>query len=255
VSSVTLYSGMAYRYRGFGKFDGKSKKRIEKMFSKKELYFSNALKFNDPFECNPSVEYEPSKFRRYLESVAKKKGIKISSHQVSQQMQDYKETGFQSEYQGHMAARIGICCMSKKPDIVTQWAYYGENGAGFCVGYEVGGFNRVGCIEVSYRDSRPVVDIVKFQKDKEYQSQKLKEIIGCKAANWAHEEEIRLFSGFIGGASIPEKNIVSVVLGAFIEEKKAEWLVDVARKHLPSIKISKATLCDKEFKIKIDPYI
>jgi Protein of unknown function (DUF2971) len=255
MSSITPYSGIAYRYRGFGDFDSESKERIENMFLNTELYFASALKFNDPFECNPAIEYEPSKFRKYLERIAKKNGIKVSSHDISRQMQEYKEFGFQGEYQKFMAEHIGICCMSKKPDIVTQWAYYSKNGEGFCIEYEVDSFEKVGCMEVKYKNSRPIVDIVKFQKEPSYQSKKLLEIISCKATKWAHEEEVRLFSTFIGAASIPKNNIKSVVLGASIEKKRAEWLINIARTHIPSIEIKKATLCNKEFNIKVLPYL
>jgi|GEM_PF-3791078 len=252
MSSIIHYSGPAYKYRSFGLFDDESKERIENMFRHRQLYFSNALKFNDPFECNPAIEYEPSEFRKYLFSIAKKKGIKVSSQLVSQQMQEYKEFGFQGDYQKYMAKRIGICCMSKRPDIVTQWAYYAEDGKGFCIEYEVGGFEKVGSIEVEYRGSRPIVDLVKFQKEPGYQWNKLLEIISCKATKWAHEEEVRLFCSFIGVATVPESVIKSITLGASIDDKKAEWLVNVAKTHIPSIEIKKAKLCKKEFSIKID---
>lgn len=170
-------------------------------------------------------------------------------------MQEYKEFGFQGDYQKYMAERIGICCMSKRPDIVTQWAYYAEDGKGFCVEYEVGGFEKVGAIEVEYRGSRPIVDLVKFQKEPEYQWNKFLEIISCKATKWAHEEEVRLFCSFIGAAAVPVSVIKSVILGTSIDEKKAKWLVNVAKAHIPSVKIKKAKLCKKEFEIKIDQYL
>lgn len=145
--------------------------------------------------------------------------------------------------------------MSKKPDIITQWAYYAEDSRGFCIEYEVGNFQSVGCIEVSYQTSRPIIDIIKFQKNKSYQQEKLKEIIGCKSIKWAHEEEIRLFSGTIGAKRIPEQNIKKLILGNPIENKKAEWLIDIASRHLPSIEIHKATLCSKEYQVKIEPLL
>lgn len=222
------------------------------MFLNRELYFADALKFNDPFECNPAIEYKPAEFRKYLLGIAKKMGINVSSQQISQQMQEYKEFGFQGDYQKYMANRIGICCMSKRPDIVTQWAYYAESGEGFCIEYEVGNFEKVGCIEVEYRDSRPIIDIVKFQKETKYQSQALLEIISCKAINWAHEKEVRLFSSFIGAGVIPDSSIKSVVLGASIKVERAEWLVNVATTHIPSIQIKKAKPCNKEFKIEVN---
>lgn len=251
MSTLKKYSGIAYKYRDFGKFDAESKDRIKNMFLKKELYFANALKFNDPFECNPAIEYKPQEFRRYLVAIAKKKGVKVPSDKISEYMQHYKNSGFNKEYQKYMAKNMGICCMSKRPDIVTQWAYYADNGKGFCIGYEVGRLESVGCIEVEYKESRPTIDLVKFQKEKSYRIQAAMEVIGSKAVKWAHEEEVRLFAAFQGKASIPESHIKSIVLGASIEDKKAEWLVKIAKKHIPSIEIKKATLCDKEFLIKV----
>lgn len=222
------------------------------MFLNRELYFANALKFNDPFECNPAIDYKPAELRKYLLGIAKKKGINVSSSHISEQMREYKEFGFQNEYQKYMTQHIGICCMSKRPDIITQWAYYAENGEGFCIEYEVGNFEKVGCIEVEYRDTRPIVDIVKFENEKTYQSKALLEIISCKAIDWAHEEEVRLYSSFIGVGTIPESSIKSVVLGASIKEEKAKWLVNVASTYIPSIQIKKAKLCNKEFKIEVN---
>lgn len=78
------------------------------MFLNKELYFSNILRFNDPFECNPAAEYKPAELRKYFEEIARKRGISVSSKDLSNLMKEYKEKGFQNEYQKYLATGMGL---------------------------------------------------------------------------------------------------------------------------------------------------
>lgn len=143
----------------------------------KELQFTNATKFNDPFDCHPSLidcSNPPEKsYDRPLKE--------FQSAMAESRLLNNRE-------------RAWISCLSKRPDNLLMWSYYTKH-SGVCIGLDYSqlrkylngslGMMTLGGIEVKYRD---IVDKPDYFRSKEdyfmYQ-------LGTKAMAWKHEQEVR----------------------------------------------------------------
>lgn len=143
----------------------------------KELQFTNATKFNDPFDCHPSL---------------------IDCSNPPDMPYDWPPKEFQSDMAENRLVnnreRAWISCLSKRPDNILMWSYYTKH-SGVCIGLDASllkkylsgalGMMTLGSIEVKYRDIVNKPDY--FRSGEDYFMYQL----GTKAKAWEHEQEVR----------------------------------------------------------------
>lgn len=154
-----------------------------KMLENGTLKFTNAIKFNDPFDCHPSlIDYSniPNKI----------KGNKAGELLVKM-------------YAGTPKRIIDgtwICSLTKRNDNLLMWSYY-CNHKGICVGLNMHKVKMslskyegipIGCpeIEVQYKNIIEKPDYFRNMGKQDF----LHYQIGTKATAWGHEEEVRLYT-------------------------------------------------------------
>ena len=88
----------------------------KKMLNNSNLQFTNAMRFNDPFDCHPSLidfsNVPPERCRGWSPDI-----IRLLE---SDRYRRYREN-------------IWICCLSKLYDSILMWSYYNQH-KGVCVG-------------------------------------------------------------------------------------------------------------------------
>lgn len=143
----------------------------------KELQFTNATKFNDPFDCHPSL---------------------IDCSNPPEKSYDWPPKEFQSAMAESRLLNNCECawisCLSKRPDNILMWSYYTKH-SGVCLGLAYSqlkkylnvplGMMTLGGIEVMYRDIVNKPDY--FRSKEDYFTYQL----GTKAMAWEHEQEVR----------------------------------------------------------------
>lgn len=221
------------------------------MLENSTLKFTNATKFNDPFDCHPSL-------------------ISFSNWQFGNIKEKYAEfvQKLSFHYYCWVCLDAWICSLSKINDGLLMWSYYG-NHEGVCIGLEVAKVKEYlskyrigipeGCleIEVQYKDIIEKPDCFRDRNDTnliQYQ-------LGTKAKAWSHEKEVRLYmrgnceSKILDYTRVPSypriggECFYSLYLGVRIKPRKKKKVIEIAKALKPNIKIYQMVIDTKAFKL------
>lgn len=232
------------------------------MLTNRTLQFTNATKFNDPFDCHPAL----FDFSRAPKNERNWPPAEFISQMEYTNLKNYRE-------------QMWICCLSKVCDSLLMWAYY-NNHKGICIGLNlsailwccqdrfVGLSAPQAAEEVIYRD---VNEKPNYFRDRLTAS----EMLLIKAKDWEHEQEVRLIAQdpywanaardvpreFDEEESIDGKEkrhypritadcFESVYLGVNMLPRKKEQIIEIAKKLNPNISIYQIILDPKALKLK-----
>ena len=231
------------------------------MLSNRSLLFANPSQLNDPFDCHPAL----IDFTNVPLEKCRIWSPEVISLLESDKYKRYRENAY-------------VCSLSKVHDSLLMWSYY-TGHKGVCIGLDMEKTRQylsrmsgmfIGCQEwaVQYKDIvekpdcfRTIEDLFKYQ-------------MATKAKEWAHEQEVRLFSyapspthmrlfswqndkdgpidwkevrAFleIGGECFN-----SLYLGVNVNEKKKKKLIQFARHINPNINIYQMTIDPDAFRLK-----
>ena len=226
------------------------------------LQFTNASKFNDPFDCHPALfDYSHAPVNKSNWPPAD-----ILSMEGKTDIENLRNSTW-------------ICCLSKVYDSLLMWAYYNSH-KGICIGLNVeavlkscqnGFFGLMfpSLQEVKYKDIIQKPDYFKDQAS-------TYDLWTTKAKAWEHEQEVRLITKdpawARAGRDIPEElkqdEVVdgreirhypqlsadcfeSVYLGVNIGKNKEE-VIKVAKKLNPNIQIYQMITDSEAFRLKAE---
>lgn len=235
----------------------------KKMLSNSNLQYTNATKFNDPFDSHPSL----IDFSKVPLEMCKAWPPNIIEEVESNRYIRYREN-------------IWICCLSKVFDSLLMWSYYNSH-KGVCIGLNMENVakylntshglmvTKYG-IEVQYRDIIDKPDYFRGEADFFYQ-------ICTKGKDWEHEQEIRLFISkpFPICMALPykpkDKNEIIdwkdmraypkigrecfefVYLGVNIDKKEKDEIIQIAKEVNPDIKINQMEINSNAFRLDVNP--
>ena len=232
------------------------------MLKNRTLQFTNATKFNDPFDCHPALfvysNVPPSK--RNLNPAGFFSKMKYND------MKNYRE-------------QTWIYCLSKVCDSLLMWAYY-NNHKGICIGLNIEAVLR-SCQQGFIGLSAPQKAEEVIYRDINYKPNYFRnrpspsELLLTKAKDWEHEQEMRLIAEdphwidsaydvpkeFYGEDTVDGKEIrhypritpdcfESVYLGVNMLPRKKDQIIEIAKKTNPNISIYQITLDSNAFKLK-----
>ena len=227
------------------------------------LQFTNASKFNDPFDCHPALfdfSNAPTNERNWPP-----KGFLTMKGQSDME---------------NLRNETWICSLSKVYDSLLMWAYYTSH-KGICIGLNKEALEKscsdryLGMIYPYFQDVK-YLDIHNKQ-DYFHESYAEDYLLTTKAKEWEHEQEVRIIAKepawWDGGMDVPkdlkkEKMIdgreiryyprisnecfESIYLGVNMFEKKRNDIIEVARKRNPNIQIYQMTLDPDAFRLKAE---
>ena len=233
------------------------------MLEHHNLQFTNASKFNDPFDCHPALfDYSHAPVNKNNWPPAD-----FLSMKGENDMENLRNSTW-------------ICCLSKVYDSLLMWAYY-NNHKGICIGLNVEAVLE-SCQHGFIGLMSPSVEEVKYkdilQKPDYFKNHILWiDLWTTKAKAWEHEQEVRLIikepSWVRARMDLPkemkDKEIVDgkeiryypelsadcfeyVYLGINIDKEKRQEIIAVARKCNPNIKIYQITTDPEAFRLKAE---
>ena len=175
-----LFPHYLYKYRAIND-------NTIKTIAENKLFFSNPYNFNDPYDCNVSVE------RNSSEEEIRKWGLRLGANKENIDWV-VKQIKADPEYVQKIImvnlSRCGICCFSTIFDSILMWSHYADYHKGICLKFDVTKdpdlFNPP--LEVKYSRVLPHYD--HFISDKEIFFEKF---IQTKYADWSYESEFRIF--------------------------------------------------------------
>lgn len=230
------------------------------MLAYSNLQFTNATKFNDPFDCHPSlIDFS-----------------KVPSERCKGWTPDIIEL-LESDRYRRNREDAWVCCLSKVFDSLLMWGYY-NNHKGVCIGLNMEKVSKylnasIGFMvdnlahEVQYRDIIKKPDYFRDQEDFfHYQ-------MCTKARVWEHEQEMRLFifkpfpwiMSLLPGQNdndgpidwkevrafpkIGGECFEAIYLGVNINNGEKDKLIKAARNLNPSIKVYQMGVNTEAFKL------
>lgn len=231
------------------------------MLERHNLQFTNATKFNDPFDCHPALfDYS-----------------NVPSTPYNWPPVDFLKRKGKTDME-NLRNSTWICCLSKVYDSLLMWAYYNSH-KGLCIGLNIDATlkccqqNFLGLIfpypaEVKYKDIRKKPDYFKDHPSWD-------DLLTTKAKEWEHEQEVRLITKnplwLHAGRDIPQQlyneELVdgkeirhypplssdcfeSVYLGVNIFRQDRDKIIKAAKGLNPEIKIYQMTIDPEAFKLK-----
>lgn len=231
------------------------------MLEHHNLQFTNATKFNDPFDCHPALfDYSNAPTNKYNWPPA-----------------DFLKLKGETDME-NLRNSTWICCLSKVYNSLLMWAYY-NNHKGICIGldkeallkscnYKYFGLMFPFAEEVKYKDMLPKPDYFKDHPS-------WIDLLTTKAKAWEHEQEVRLITKdpawVHAGQDIPKElyddEVVdgkeirhypllaadcfeSVYMGVNILPRNKDGVIKAAKKLNPKIKIYQMTLDPETFGLK-----
>ena len=233
------------------------------MLKHHNLQFTNASKFNDPFDCHPALfDYSHAPVNKNNWPPA-----------------DFLSMKGENDME-NLRNNTWICCLSKVYDSLLMWAYY-NNHKGVCIGLNIDAVLE-SCQHGFIGLMSPSVEEVKYkdilQKPDYFKDHILWiDLWTTKAKAWEHEQEVRLItkepSWVRARMDIPkelkDKEIVdgkeiryypelsadcfeSVYLGVNILPQKKTEIIKFAKNLNPNIKIYQMTTDLEAFRLKAE---
>ena len=233
---------------------------VEHLFLHKKLYHSLAQNFNDPFEGRPNFALDgklncAKKIRAHLERLARNQGM--SSKQAKLLInQSMKNPTFLRDSMKNATDEVfnilRITCFTTSKDNLLFWSHYGKSHRGFCVEFDAESIPISMAYKVEYSNDYPKIEYP-IPEDKRAFKPAL-----VKSKIWAYEDEFR--SIFIPGVphtlnndgeslQLDSQVITNVYLGARIDQKDQDMLLDIIAKSEFSPKIWKASLSDSSYEL------
>lgn len=236
------------------------------MLQHSNIQFTNATKFNDPFDCHPDLfDFSDAPTNKYNWPPAE-----FISEMEANNMKNFRE-------------RTWICCLSKVYDSLLMWAYY-NNHKGICIGLDTEAVLK-SCQNGFFGLMAPQhADEVKYRKVDDNKPNYFKnrpsafDLLVTKADAWKHEQEVRLITQdpawvhgnydipreFYDEESVDGKEIryfpkisrdcfKEVYLGVNMLPCKKAQIINAARKLNPDIRIYQIGLDAKAFKLVANP--
>ena len=227
--------GTFFKYREFDAVDSERRAQLFDLLANRSMWFAKPATLNDPFECYPTLSFgNPEDARPLLKKAVEDRvdaqnasGVDVEAEVDRLMRVGDNPTIEQQRFYDHLSSNIGIFSMSRRWDLSTQWAYYGGNGTGLCLGYDVkprGSFDQV--FDVTYTTERPTLNWPKMIASRQGEREPLFESVLTKSPEWAHEAEVRALSAEPGLNQHPPGMLVRAIVGHKATDESISWLID-----------------------------
>ena len=202
------YPQKLYKYRSFDK-------NTELIFKNHKLWFSAAIAFNDPFDCQIQDQggYTRNEIIGYLISRGGLDAAEAAKIVDAQFNSPFFFPSLLEKVKELILGSKGILSLSAVPDNILMWSHYSTSHTGFALGFEllkdVQFFNAP--LRVNYSPDYPVFKYL-------LEPDKIAPVgLGTKSDVWGYEEEIRILKNNTGLHSFAKSCLVEVVLGCRID--------------------------------------
>jgi hypothetical protein len=197
-----------------------------RIFTHRELFFSPASSFNDPFESRfvlsmeATLEERIGKFRSILPT--QRPDLEGAAREsMAQDLANSFLLDSTTTARGlteMLLAKSGVLCLSERNDDILMWSHYADHHRGLCLEFSTSGseaFLAERLLPVSYSDKVPVW---RYFIDDTHQM--VTKVVLTKASHWRYEAEWRIIDPFNkpGPQSFPPLLLTGVILGARVSD-------------------------------------
>ncbi|MBH8559866.1 DUF2971 domain-containing protein [Hymenobacter negativus] len=240
--------GHLYKYRDTGE-------NTKKIFTQSKLYFAKPHQFNDPFDCQLTIDTTCTKAE--LMHFIKRNNSHFSRAEGRRMVEKYMDNPsllrtVVNEAARESLGRTGICCFGPNNHSLLMWAHYSDSHRGLCLKFDVAADPDafVFPFKVKYRDNYPRLNHIRAPE-----GASVREMVTTKSKDWEYENEYRVMKFQDAGLhSFKKAALVGVTFGckasdAFIKEIKT-LAADNGFEHLT---FDKAYPSQAKFAVSIRP--
>ena len=223
------------------------------LFINSNLWFSNPLDFNDPFDCQLTIDSKNT--LEEIVSWMKKADPKMSTidriniaKETKKNPKKWHEMVNQN-IRKHLL-RTGVCCFAKNPFELLMWAHYTNCHKGFCMEFDVLAdpmfFGKTGMVK--YKQDYPRCNYLREQKDF------INKAILTKSIHWEYEGEFRVINfNKQGLVSFERKALTKIIFGCKSSDNDISHIKSlIANNNYLSPNFQKATVSTNEYKLELN---
>lgn len=258
-----------YRYRAINKFS------LEDLRDN-VFYFASPAEFNDPFDCKNLFTFDGSTdndWRFFLDRLLQRNEPDLTIQERNQKLEKIIQSGIRKdssqrekllkiwgESLEEQSNKLGVACLSQKPDDILMWSHYANKHHGFCLKFDKAILeSKFFCSKVRYRKKYPTF--------KEFLKADLVELsyvfLLSKSNHWKYEEEYRLVVDLSKDTDIPFKRkieypkeaLVGVVWGCQMSKKDKGKIKNSIKDMSHKISFYQAKKSDNSYAITIEEQI
>ncbi len=208
--------------------------------------------FNDPYDCRIHPNFALLEDKKYRELfISTLTGLYATSEEEKKEIRNLASLSPDALYERFNRTQIpiqdkslGICCFSKIWNSMSQWAYYGDNHAGFVVEYDLEVLLNSSLFtcsrEVIYTSDYPNIDPIKHFNNN-FSLEEVSEILDAhsyKHTDWQNELEYRFIKYFANPTlntsertiTLPINAITSIILGLRTTSENVGVATAIAKK-------------------------
>lgn len=246
-----------YKYRNWGSTYN------QRLITEREVYFSSASEFNDPFDAKFPVRYdlvEDGELKDRLRRSYKQGNPLAVHHLVEAEVQKafnnlrnpaYLEEFHERKYQAN-AKVIGVFSMAERRDNILMWSHYANYHKGFVAGFDTDMlFNAISptILGVTYQDEYPTI-MPGLGTDEG--AHEIAKMYSVKSSLWSYEEEVRMFKMYAAGKTYTYKPeaLQEIVFGCKMPSEHRSEILALAPA-FPNVKFYDAKMDSRAFKLNI----
>lgn len=168
------------------------------------IKFSNALDFNDPFDCHPHFDLThisemPNLKPELFRAAAQRRGLSPAQRlaRKGEFLARLRESIQNGSFRRDQVKNIGVVSLSRNGNNVLMWSHYGDLHRGFMLEFRIPIFgntsdsvvalDRLLPFPVKYQSKRPSIKI-----GQELPDDVVEKILLTKSKDWAYEQEERV---------------------------------------------------------------
>jgi hypothetical protein len=229
---------------------------LQDIFEKRKVFLNNATKFNDPFECRPSLTVDESKLAiaEYLKKLIKDEFPNANRAEKNKLMRGGRpslidQVKLSKAYNGFIAT-VGIYSLSEKNDDLLMWAHYSNAHRGLCLEFDASTKDSLfwEAFRVVYQEDYPIVNMMRLDEAEEFRKALL-----TKSSHWSYEQEWRILKmeteGGPGYFKFAPELLTGVIFGALMSDKHKKILKQWVQDYPVKISIYQATLNRSRYQI------
>jgi len=220
------------------------------------LKFSKPSEFNDPFDCNLTIDTNNSReeIDAYISMLQKSKDLnEYQVKEVRRKFHSPKELyKITNDSVGKAKETFGVTCFSTMCDNILMWAHYADKHRGVCLK-----FNILADAEffmtpfpVRYKKKYPKYNYIRNREGV------AKFLLETKSIDWEYENEIRVMKRGAGLYNFKKESICEIIFGANTPESDKETIKEMVGKlKFEGVDFKSAEISKKKFKIRIKQQI
>jgi hypothetical protein len=240
--------------------------RFKSLLKNSEVWFSDPLGFNDPYDCNLVIDstntYDEifnhlKDIRVRREDELKKQGLDLSDEHIEKTADYWSKNPDRLEEslkrnQLFEIQNKGMTCFSKSDKIFLMWSHYADSHKGACLTFDIEKDKDFFWLPyiVEYPDTYPKINFVK-EKDihKRY-----KHVLAMKSKDWEYEQEVRIVrdrreqKDFRGNIKFKKEALTEIKFGYKTDNKTIEEIKkEIAILGYGHVQLFKAELKKNDF--------